>query len=253
MAETTTKQAALAASTAGESIQHVEVQAETGNGGGEKAKIKSPEPEPEPAAVDKANDSAESTTEGGSPPLPAPGLAASPWTFSPRDIQLQSFYGKEIQEHLEKWGLKHWSYAKQFQFAGPWDSGKNADSFITAFLNSSAGQVRELAVGSLDMSFAFFHFVHGELNVFFRLCSVSLFLYVHTCLVMLSIRWESVDALQLQVATREKLTPFFGRVEAIDVLSLRATVTNMNFFDRLTDEDREIVRKSGHVYRMFVV
>jgi len=52
-----------------------------------------------------------------------------------------------------------------------------------------------------------------------------------------------------KVATREKLVPFLGHVSAVSAEALRTTVTNMNFFDKLTDAG--VVRPSGHIVRMY--
>lgn len=53
----------------------------------------------------------------------------------------------------------------------------------------------------------------------------------------------------VRVATKQSLVPLRGRVEDIKYSALRTTVTNMNFFDRLTTEG--IVRASGSINRMF--
>ena len=90
--------------------------------------------------------------------------------------------------------MKQWTYAQRFQFSGPWNpTGKDAQGFLTAFLNSSNVQRR------------------------------------------------------LQVATRLSMTPMTGRVNAVKFDALRATVTNMNFFDKLTTAG--VVRPSGHIVR----
>ncbi len=127
--------------------------------------------------------------------------AASPWSFNllegnEKNPLFSNFNSKATQELLEKWGMKQWTYARRFQFAGPWAGGRDADAFITAFLNDAGVQGR------------------------------------------------------LQVATKRELVPLVGRVEKVQIEPLRATVTNMNFFDKLTSAG--VVKPSGHINRTCV-